>query len=134
LAKKKANAPVKKVAKAPAKALAAKKQMSLYYPQPNEVAGRVRVTPPKIPAHSAPLDISPSPALSKMEEPKKKPGHDAAIAILGAALISGAMAAFFHYLISLDIVLSLMLALPFFIGLSILFFNFLELSARTGTQ
>jgi len=51
-----------------------------------------------------------------------------------AAVLSACIAIFFYYVISLDAVYSLVLALPFFIGLSILFYNFLELSERTGAK
>ena len=132
MAKKRANAHVKRAvrAKAPAKALAAKKPMSLYYPKPDEMGGKVRMEPPKIPQPSEPIDISPMPSLSRMSEPRKKPYHDAAIAVAGAAALSGSIALFFFYVISLDAVYSLVLALTFFIGLSILFYEFLELAER----
>ena len=94
--------------------------------------GRVRVEPPKIPPHAEPLDISPIRGMKT--EGKKKALPYAATALGGSAVLSGSLACFFYYVINLDIVFSLMLALPFFIGLSILFFNFLELSERTGAQ
>jgi len=108
-----------------------KKQVSLYYPKPNEMKGKVRMEPPKIPPHAEPLDIH---AHGMRTAGKKKSVPYAATAVGGAALLSGALAVFFYYVISLDAVFSLMLAFPFFIGLSILFYNFLELSERTGAQ
>lgn len=133
MAKKKAKPSVGKASRRPARALPAKKP-SLYYPQPNEIAGRVRVEPPKIPPHSTPLDIQPVPSLSRINEPRKKPLRDAALAVVCAALVAGAMAAFFIHVIMQDELFALCLAFPFFVGLTILFFNFLELSARTGAQ
>ena len=130
MAKKKAKPVVKKAAARPA--LASKRAAPLYYPKPDEMHGRVKVEPPKIPPHVEPLDISPTRGMKQTG--KKKALPYAATAIGGAAILSGALACFFYFVISLDIVFSLMLALPFFIGLSILFFNFLELSERTGTQ
>ncbi|MCX6771062.1 MAG: hypothetical protein NTX79_03330 [Candidatus Micrarchaeota archaeon] len=108
-----------------------KKSDSLYYPKPGEMKG-VRVEPPKIPQHAEPLDITPTRGMRI--EGKKKSLPYAVTSIGGAAVLSGALAFFFYCVIGLDIVFSLMLALPFFIGLSILFFNFLELSERTGAQ
>ena len=119
-------------AKAAARQAAPKKQVSLYYPKPDEMNGRVRVEPPKIPPHAEPLDIAPSRGMKS--EGKKKSVPYAATAVGGAFVLSGSLALFFCFVISLEAVFSLMLALPFFIGLSILFYNFLELSARTGTQ
>ena len=94
--------------------------------------GKVKVEPPKIPQHIEPLDLAPAHGIKP--KGKKKDLPYAATAVGGAIVLSGALACFFHFVISLDIVFSLVLALPFFIGLSILFFNFLELSERTGTQ
>ena len=91
----------------------------------------VRVEPPKIPQHE-PLDVAPTHRMRA--EGKKKAIPYAATSLGGAAVLSGALACFFYFVINLDLVFSLTLALPFFIGLSILFFNFLELSERTGTQ
>jgi len=115
-------------AKPPARQAAAKKQVSLYYPKPDEMNGRVRVEPPKIPPHAEPLDITPSRGMKS--EGKKKALPYTATAVGGAFLLSGSLALFFYFVINLDAVFSLMLALPFFIGLSILFYNFLELSER----
>ena len=112
-------------------ALPSKKPVSLYYPKPDEMRGRVRVEPPKIPPHSA-LDVAPTKGMRTTGRKKALPY--AATAAGGALVLSGALACFFYYVISLDSAFSLMLAFPFFIGLSILFFNFLELSERTGTQ
>ena len=130
MAIKKSKTPVKKSAARPA--LSSKKPVSLYYPKPDDMNGKVRVEPPKIPQHVEPLDITPTSGMKTSG--KKKAIPYAATAVGGAALLSGALAFFFYYVISLDNIFSLMLALPFFIGLSILFYNFLELSERTGTQ
>lgn len=130
MAIKKSKAPVKKSAKRPAPS--SKKPVSLYYPKPNDMNGRVRVEPPKIPPHVEPLDIAR--AREMQTDGKKKAIPYAATAVGGALVLSGSLALFFYFVISLDVVFSLMLALPFFIGLSILFYNFLELSERTGTQ
>ena len=128
VAKKKAKHIVK--SKYIAKARTAKqKAVSLYYPKPDDMIGRVRIEPPNIPPHVKPLDISG--ALSMKTAGKKKTLPYAATAVGGGAVLSGALAFFFYYVIRLDIVFSLVLALPFFIGLSILFYNFLELSERT---
>jgi len=105
-----------------------KKPVSLYYPKPDEMRGRVKVEPPKIPPHVEPLDISR--AREMKTAGKKKTLPYAATAVGGGTVLSGALACFFYFVISLDVVFSLMLALPFFIGLSILFYNFLELSDR----
>jgi len=108
-----------------------KKPMTLYYPKPDDMDGRVRVEPPKIPPHSEPLDIAPTRGMKAIEG-KKKALPYAATAVGGALVLSGSLACFFYFVISLDAVFSLMLALPFFIGLSILFYNFLELSERAS--
>ena len=130
MAKKKAKPVVKKAAARPAPA--PKRHAPLYYPKPDEMRGRVRVEPPKIPPHAEPLDISPTRGMKSTG--KKKALPYAVTAVGGALVLSGSLACFFYYVISLDAVFSLMLALPFFIGLSILFYNFLELSERTGAQ
>ena len=123
----------KYAAKAPSAAKASlKKPVSLTYPKPDEMRGRVKVEPPKIPQHIEPLDLAPARGIKQTG--KKKVLPYAATAVGGAIVLSGALACFFYYVINLDVVFSLMLAIPFFIGLSILFFNFLELSERTGTQ
>ena len=123
----------KYAAKAPSAAKAAsRKPVSLTYPKPDEMRGRVRVEPPKIPPHAEPQDIAPVRGIKQTG--KKKVIPYAATAVGGSLVLSGALACFFYYVINLDGVFSLMLAIPFFIGLSILFFNFLELSERTGTQ
>ena len=93
--------------------------------------GKVKVEPPKIPPRSEPQGIS-GHRMRALERKRALPY--AVTAVGGAAVLSGALAVFFYYVISLDAVFSSMLALPFFIGLSILFYNFLELSERTGTQ
>jgi hypothetical protein len=111
---------------------AKQKPISLSYPKPDEMKGKVRVEPPKIPPHVEPPGM---PSTHGMKNAgKKKALPYAATAVGGALLLSGALAVFFYMVISLDAVFSLMLALPFFIGLSILFYNFLELSERTGAQ
>ena len=107
------------------------KPISLTYPRPDDMKGRVRIEPPKIPPH---VDHQGMAAHGIRTSGKKKALPYTATAAGGALLLSGALTCFFYYVISLDIVFSLMLALPFFIGLSILFYNFLELSERTDTQ
>jgi hypothetical protein len=118
----------------PGKKAAVKRPISLYYPKPDEMRGKVRVEPPKIPIPSAPIDIKPVPSLARIEEPRKKPHHDALVSVGASLVLSACIAVFFYYAINLDAVYSLVLALPFFIGLSILFYNFLELSERTGAK
>ena len=130
MAIKKTKAPVKKSAMRPEPS--SKKPVSLTYPKPDEMRGKVNVEPPKIPRHIEPLDIAPSRGIKQTG--KKKDLPYAATAVGGSLVLSGALACFFYYVINLDVVFSLMLAFPFFIGLSILFYNFLELSERTGTQ
>jgi len=117
-------------ARAKGRAVPAKKQISLSYPKPNDIAGRVRVEPPDIPPPSAPIDISPSSRMKEASGKKSMPYK--ATSAGGAFVISGALALFFVYVINLDPLFSLCLALPFFIGLSILFYEFLEFSERTN--
>lgn len=117
-------------AKAPAKAPPGRRQLPLYYPKPDEMRGKVRMEPPKIPQPSEPIDISPQPLMKAVAKRKELPY--AATAMGGAALLSGAIAMFFYYVIRLDAVYALVLALTFFIGLSILFYEFLELAERTS--
>lgn len=110
---------------------ARQKPISLYYPKPDDMGGKVRIEPPKIPPHTERQGIS----TREMKATGRKKALPYAATSMGAALaLSCALAFFFYYVVSLDIVFSLVLALPFFIGLSILFYNFLELSERTGTQ
>ena len=117
-------------AKTPERQPEAKKPISLYYPKPDEMPGKVRMMPPKITLHTQPLDVSLSRPMNAPTKGKEVPY--AATAIGGAAVLSGALALFFIYVIKLDWPYGLCLALPFFIGLSILFYNFLEVSERTG--
>ncbi len=112
--------------------MSAKKPVLQYYPKPDETPGKVRMEPPKIPPHAEQRGIPPMHAIKAAGRKKALPY--AATAVGGAAALSCALAVFFYYVIRLDIVFSLALALPFFIGLSILFYNFLELSERTGAQ
>ena len=108
---------------------AVKKPISLYYPKPDDMAGKVRMEPPKIPPHAEPLDIPPSREMKTTG--RKKPLPYVATAVVASAVLSGALAAFFYYAIGLDWLLSALLALTFFIGLTILFYEFLELAERT---
>ena len=108
------------------------KAASLYYPKPGEGAGRVMMEPPDIPPHAAPIDITPSREMKATG--KKKPLPYIATAVGASAVLSGALAAFFYYVVNLDWLFSLLLALTCFIGLSILFYEFLELAERTGMQ
>ena len=108
------------------------KLSSLYYPKPDEMAGRVVLEPPDIPPHATPLDIAPSREMKTTGT--KKPLPYIATAVGASAVLSGALAAFFYYVVNFDWLLSLLLALTSFIGLSILFYEFLELAERTGMQ
>ncbi|GEM_PF-1822589 len=119
-------------ARKPKKSPITARHASLYYPKPDDMRDRVRMEPPKIPQPSSPIDIRPVPSLSRIDEPRKKPRHDAMVSVGGGAALSACIALFFYYVIGLDVVFSLALALPFFIGLSILFYNFLELSERVS--
>ena len=130
VAKKKTVAKPKYTAKS-SPPTAKQKPISLSYPKPDDMKGRVRVEPPKIPPHVDHHGIS---TREMKTTGKKKALPYAATAAGGSAVLSGALAVFFYYVLSLDLVFSLMLALPFFIGLAILFYNFLELSERTGIE
>ncbi len=63
---------------------------------------------------------------SGVNKPKKKILSDTATAIFSALVLSCALAFFFLYAVKLDVVFSIVLALLFFIGLSIVFYNFLK--------
>ncbi|MFA6214142.1 MAG: hypothetical protein WC717_02585 [Candidatus Micrarchaeia archaeon] len=130
--KRKAPASKPKKAASPRIAPSLKKPVSLYYPKPDEMRGRVRVEPPKIPPHAEPIDIAPTHEMKASG--KKKTVPYAATAIGASAVLSGSLAAFFYLALGLDLLFSAGLALTFFIGLSILFYEFLELSERAGTN
>ena len=114
-----------------AKPSSLKTLLSIYYPKPDDVKGRV-VEPPKIPPHAGQMGIS---AMRGMKATGKNKPLIYAAAPVGASLVlSAALAAFFYYVISLDWLSSSMLALTFFVGLAILFYEFLEFAERTGEQ
>jgi hypothetical protein len=117
-------------AKAMAKPSDTKKQMPLTYPKPDDMPGKVKLEPPKIPQPSESIDLSPSPRMKEAEKKKTLPYK--ATAVLGALAVSIALALFFIFVINLDALFALCLTLPFFIGLSILFYEFLELSDKTA--
>lgn len=109
---------------------AAKKPIAIHYPKPDEMAGKVKMEPPKIPQHVEPIDITPTRMMAT--EGKKKAIPYAVTAAGAAFLISAGLAAFMYYAINLDLLFSVILALTFFVGLSILFYEFLELAERTA--
>jgi len=111
---------------------AKQKPISLYYPKPDEMDGKVRIEPPSIPPHVEPRCIS---FMHDMKTIGKKKALACAVTAVGAAaVLSGTIAFFFYYVMNIDNVFSLLIALMFFIGFSKLFYNFLELSERTDTQ
>ena len=103
-----------------------------YYPKPDEMRGKVKIEPPKIPPHGDLMNLS-HPREMKTIGNKKAPAY-IVMAVGSAFVISSALAFFFCCVMNIDNVFSLMLALLCFIGLSVIFYSFSELSERTGTS